>query len=43
MIENQEEGPKKELYEHHSFTATAGQEPLRVDKFFNEFYRKCNT
>jgi 23S rRNA pseudouridine1911/1915/1917 synthase len=37
MIENQEEGPKKELYEHHSFTATAGQEPLRVDKFLMNF------
>jgi 23S rRNA pseudouridine1911/1915/1917 synthase len=37
MIEKQEEGPKKELYEHHSFTATAGQEPLRVDKFLMNF------
>jgi len=38
MIENQEEvGPSKELYEHHSFTATAGQEPLRVDKFLMNF------
>ncbi|NQY30212.1 MAG: RluA family pseudouridine synthase [Flavobacteriaceae bacterium] len=38
MIENQEEvGPDKELYEHHSFTATAGQEPLRVDKFLMNF------
>lgn len=38
MTENQEEvGPSKELYEHHSFTATAGQEPLRVDKFLMNF------
>jgi len=38
MIENQEEvGPSKEMYEHHSFTATAGQEPLRVDKFLMNF------
>ncbi len=25
------------LYEHHSFTATKGQEPLRVDKFLMNF------
>lgn len=26
-----------DLYEHHSFTATKGQEPLRVDKFLMNF------
>ncbi|SDG57213.1 RluA family pseudouridine synthase [Psychroflexus sediminis] len=26
-----------DLYEHHSFTATQGQEPLRVDKFLMNF------
>lgn len=38
MIENPEQiGPDKDLYEHHKFTATAGQEPLRVDKFLMNF------
>ncbi len=39
MIENPEQaGPEnKDLYEHHKFTATAGQEPLRVDKFLMNF------
>ena len=39
MIENTEQtGPEnKDLYEHHKFTATAGQEPLRVDKFLMNF------
>lgn len=39
MIENSEQvGPEnKDLYEHHKFTATAGQEPLRVDKFLMNF------
>ncbi|MGB0897484.1 MAG: RluA family pseudouridine synthase [Flavobacteriaceae bacterium] len=38
-MENQElTGPeKKELYEHHKFVATPGQEPLRVDKFLMNF------
>ena len=34
------EGPEMqddELYEHHSFTAGKGQEPLRVDKFLMNF------
>ena len=26
-----------DLYEHHSFTAAKGQEPLRVDKFLMNF------
>ena len=26
-----------ELYEHYRFTATDGQEPLRVDKFLMNF------
>ena len=32
-------GPEQqdELYEHHSFTASDGQEPLRVDKFLMNF------
>ena len=29
--------PQDELYEHHSFTASDGQEPLRVDKFLMNF------
>ncbi|WP_088323214.1 RluA family pseudouridine synthase [Polaribacter tangerinus] len=28
---------KEELYEHYNFVATAGQEPLRVDKFLMNF------
>jgi 23S rRNA pseudouridine1911/1915/1917 synthase len=32
--ESQEEG---ELYEHHRFVATKGQEPLRVDKYLMNF------
>ena len=26
-----------ELYEHYNFTASVGQEPLRVDKFLMNF------
>ena len=37
MIENQEEINNDELYEHHKFTASEGQEPLRVDKFLMNF------
>lgn len=33
MVAQQEDG----LYEHYSFTATKGQEPLRVDKFLMNF------
>jgi len=29
--------PQDELYEHHSFTASDGQEPLRIDKFLMNF------
>ena len=29
--------PQDELYEHFSFTASEGQEPLRVDKFLMNF------
>lgn len=29
--------PQDELYEHHSITASNGQEPLRVDKFLMNF------
>lgn len=43
MIRQMEEtnpiGPqlRDDLYEHHSFTASEGQEPLRVDKFLMNF------
>ncbi|HEA28560.1 MAG TPA: RNA pseudouridine synthase, partial [Leeuwenhoekiella sp.] len=30
-----------ELYEHYSFTAGKGQEPLRVDKFLMNFIEKA--
>ena len=31
------ETPEDDLFEHYSFTAAAGQEPLRVDKFLMNF------
>lgn len=34
---NREELTQEDLYEHYSFTATSGQEPLRVDKFLMNF------
>ncbi len=37
MNENQEEITNDELYEHFKFTASEGQEPLRVDKFLMNF------
>lgn len=39
MEETNPIGPelKDDLYEHHSFTASEGQEPLRVDKFLMNF------
>ncbi len=38
MTDHKEEiGAGSELYEHHSVTATKGQEPLRVDKFLMNF------
>ena len=38
MQENtSEELDNNELYEHHRFIATEGQEPLRVDKFLMNF------
>ncbi len=37
MLENFEETTNDDLYEHYSFTASAGQEPLRVDKFLMNF------
>ena len=33
MNENDIETVNDELYEHYSFEASTGQEPLRVDKF----------
>ncbi|WP_394751191.1 RluA family pseudouridine synthase [Spongiimicrobium salis] len=37
MEERPIEGPQEELYEHYRFTASKGQEPLRVDKFLMNF------
>jgi len=37
MNENAEEIVNDELYEHFKFTASEGQEPLRVDKFLMNF------
>ncbi len=37
MQENTTDRDNDELYEHYSFTATEGQEPLRVDKFLMNF------
>ena len=37
MNENTGELVNEELFEHHSFTASVGQEPLRVDKFLMNF------
>ena len=40
MQENNEqeiENENEDLYEHHKFTASEGQEPLRVDKFLMNF------
>ena len=34
---NEELSPDEELYEHYSFKASKGQEPLRVDKFLMNF------
>ena len=27
---------EEELFEHHSFKASKGQDPLRIDKFFSQ-------
>ncbi len=37
MNEDQNEIVNDELYEHHNFKASEGQEPLRVDKFLMNF------
>ena len=38
MQENQNQDlENEELYEHHKFVASVGQEPLRVDKFLMNF------
>jgi len=34
---NEQEIENEDLYEHHKFTASEGQEPLRVDKFLMNF------
>ena len=34
---NDQEIENEDLYEHHKFTASEGQEPLRVDKFLMNF------
>ncbi|PID71144.1 MAG: RNA pseudouridine synthase [Flavobacteriales bacterium] len=36
-IDSSLESEKDDLYEHYKFTASAGQEPLRVDKFLMNF------
>jgi len=41
MNENAEEIVNDELYEHFKFTASEGQEPLRVDKFLMNFIEKA--
>jgi len=37
MGENNEQEVNDELYEHHKFVASEGQEPLRVDKYLMNF------
>lgn len=37
MQEDNLELENEELYEHYRFKASAGQEPLRVDKFLMNF------
>ena len=37
MQENKEIQENEDLYEHHRIVATAGQVPLRVDKFLMNF------
>ena len=39
--EGQEDPEEEELFEHYSFTAGAGQEPLRVDKFLMNLIRNA--
>ena len=36
-VNGQKDAEDDELYEHYKFTASAGQEPLRVDKFLMNF------
>ncbi|MDT8347266.1 MAG: RluA family pseudouridine synthase [Flavobacteriaceae bacterium] len=40
MDENHQDSD--DLYEHHSFTAASGQEPLRVDKFLMNFIENAS-
>ena len=37
ISDNQDELSQDDLYEHHGFVASKGQEPLRVDKFLMNF------
>ena len=37
MMEEKEDQPIEELYEHHRFEADKGQNPLRVDKFLGNY------
>ena len=37
MQEENTDVENDDLYEHHRFTASEGQEPLRVDKFLMNF------
>lgn len=36
-MENEEKENQEEFFEHHRFTAEKGQNPLRVDKYLNNF------
>jgi 23S rRNA pseudouridine1911/1915/1917 synthase len=40
-LQGQEDPEEDELFEHYSFTAGAGQEPLRVDKFLMNLIRNA--
>ena len=39
--EDQEQAEEDELFEHYSFTAAVGQEPLRIDKFLMNLIRNA--
>ena len=40
-LQGQEDPEEEELFEHYSFTAGGGQEPLRVDKFLMNLIRNA--
>lgn len=37
-----QQSPEQDLYEHHTFTAGEGQQPLRVDKFLMNFIENAS-